>query len=107
MRSERLEKYREERRRYLAKLDSIQARIKELDQKIMEGENLEIRALMRTENMTLSDLMALVRKMQERRRASYPPSDDAAYQPSADNGGDSVYHDNANDKEETESNDEI
>ena len=53
MRSERLEKYREERRRYLAKLDYIQARIKELDQKIMEGENLEIRALMRTENMTL------------------------------------------------------
>lgn len=52
MRSERLEKYREERRRYLAKLDYIQARIKELDQKIMEGENLEIRALMRTENMT-------------------------------------------------------
>lgn len=107
MRSERLEKYREERRRYLAKLDSIQARIKELDQKIMEGENLEIRALMRTENMTLSDLMALVREMQERRRASYPPADDAACQLSADNGGDSVYHDNANDKEETESNDEI
>ena len=102
MRSERLEKYREERRRYLAKLDYIQARIKELDQK-----NLEIRALMRTENMTLSDLMALVREMQERRRASYPPADDAACQPSADNGGDSVYHDNANDKEETESNDEI
>ena len=107
MEKSKLEKYREERRRYLAKLDYIQARIKELDQKIMEGENLEIRALMRTENMTLSDLMALVREMQERRRASYPPADDAAYQPSAYNGGDSVYHDNANDKEETESNDEI
>ena len=106
MRSERLEKYREERRRYLAKLDSIQARIKALDQKIMEGENLEIRALMRTENMTLSDLMALVREMQERRRASNPPADGAAYQPSADNGGDSAYHDNAN-KEATETNDEI
>mgnify|MGYP004550934359 CR=1 FL=1 len=107
MRTEKLERYREERRRYLAKLDSIQAHIKELDRKITECENLEIRALMKTESMTLADLMAMVREMQEQRRAPYPPAGDAAYQPSVDNGGDTAYHGDANDEEENETNEEI
>lgn len=63
----KLEKYREERGRYLEKIASYQKRVRALDQKIMEAENLEIRALMRNENITLDDLTALVRQMQERR----------------------------------------
>ena len=64
----KLEKYREERGRYLEKIASYQKRVRALDQKIMEGENLEIRALMKGENVTLEELTALVRQMQERRR---------------------------------------
>lgn len=94
MRTEKLERYREERSKCLAKLDWIQARVKELDQKITECENLEIRALMKTENMTLADLMAMVREMQEKRRDSLP------------NGGSAAYYD-ANDEEDHEPNDEI
>ena len=64
----KLEKYREERGRYLEKIASYQKRVRALDQKIMEGENLEIRALMKGENVTLEELTALVRQMQEQRR---------------------------------------
>ena len=64
----KLEKYREERGRYLEKIAAYQKRVRALDQKIMEGENLEIRALMKGENVTLEELTALVRQMQERRR---------------------------------------
>ena len=37
----------------------------------MEAENLEIRAMMRSENLSLSELMALVRAMQEKHRIPY------------------------------------
>lgn len=63
----KLEKYREERGRYLEKIASYQKRVRALDQKIMEGENLEIRALMKGEDVTLEELTALVRQMQEQR----------------------------------------
>ena len=98
MNNPKLEKYNEERRKITEKLDRLQARAKELDGKIMEAENLEIRALMKTEKMTLSDLMALVRTMQERHRTPYSV-DDAQYNPSADNGGASPYHTNDNEEE--------
>ena len=90
MRTDKLERYRAERSKCLAKLEMLQARVKELDQKIVECENLEIRALMRTESMSLADLMALVRDMQQRRRASLPSYEEAY----------------ANDEEENDANDE-
>lgn len=99
MNNPKLEKYNEERRKITEKLDRLQARAKELDGKIMEAENLEIRALMKTEKMTLSDLMALVRTMQERHRTPYSSGNDAQYNPSADNGGTSPYHTNDNEEE--------
>ncbi|MEG0759596.1 MAG: DUF4315 family protein [Raoultibacter sp.] len=92
MNNPKLEKYNEERRKITEKLDGLQARAKELDGKIMEAENLEIRALMKMEKMTLSDLMALVRTMQERHRTPYSANDDAEYNPFADNGGAFPYH---------------
>ena len=98
MNNPKLEKYNEERRKIIEKLDKLQARAKELDGKIMEAENLEIRALMKTEKMTLSDLMALVRTMQERHRTPFSV-DDAQYNPSADNGGSSPYCTNENEEE--------
>ena len=93
MNNPKLEKYNEERRIIAQKLDRLQARAKELDGKIMEAENLEIRALMKTEKMTLTDLMALVRTMQEQHRTPYSRVCD-------DNGGESAYHTD-DDKEET------
>lgn len=107
MKTEKLEKYREEHDKWLKKLAAAQAHVKDLNQRIMECENLEIRALMKIENMALPDLMALVRELQEQRRTSYPRTDDGDYRPSMDNGGDAAYHGNANDEEVNESNEEI
>lgn len=69
MNTEKLQRYRDERKRYLDKIAAYQERVKALEQKIVEGENLEIRAMMRDENISLDELMALVKTMQERRRA--------------------------------------
>lgn len=99
MNNPKLEKYNEERRKITEKLDRLQARAKELDGKIMEAENLEIRALMKTEKMTLSDLMTLVRTMQERHRTPYSGGDSTEYNPSADNGGASLYDTNDDEEE--------
>ena len=113
MRTERLERYREERSKCLAKLDSIQARIKVLDQKITECENLEIRALMKTENMSIADLLALVREMQEQRRSISPDNGYSAADtekvasPFVTTDRNASYYGYTNDEEENESNDEI
>ena len=37
----------------------------------MEAENLEIRAMMRSKNLSLAELMELVRAMQEKHRIPY------------------------------------
>ncbi len=68
----KLEKYTEERDKITAKIAVLEERRKVLDGKIIESETLEIRALMKTEKMTLTDLMALVRSMQEQHRTPYP-----------------------------------
>ncbi len=73
----KLEKYREERDKYLEKAALYQARAKEVEQKIMAGENLEIRAMMQDEHLTLPELMALVRGMQEQRRVEDARLDNA------------------------------
>ena len=53
MEKSKLEKYREERARHLEKIADLQKRVRALDQRIMENESMEIRALMRSENVTL------------------------------------------------------
>lgn len=68
MEKSKLEKYREERARYLEKIADLQKRVRALDQRIMENESMEIRALMRSENVTLEELTALVRRMQQQHR---------------------------------------
>jgi len=73
MEKTKLDKYREERARYLAKIAAYQKRVRALEQKIMEGENLEIRALMKEESLTLEELMAMVKRMQEQRRDGNKP----------------------------------
>lgn len=70
MEKSKLEKYREERARHLEKIADLQKRVRALDQRIMENESMEIRALMRSENVTLEELTALV-------------AQDAAAEPSA------------------------
>ena len=65
MEKSKLEKYREERARHLEKIADLQKRVRALDQRIMENESMEIRALMRSENVTLEELTALVRRMQQ------------------------------------------
>lgn len=68
MEKSKLEKYREERARHLEKIADLQKRVRALDQRIMENESMEIRALMRSENVTLEELTALVRRMQQQHR---------------------------------------
>lgn len=69
-------KIREEHRRCLEKIAALQKRAKELERKLAESESLEIRALMKDENVTLDELTALVRSMQQRREARRYASDE-------------------------------
>ena len=103
--NKKLDRYRNERDKFLEKAAAFQARAKEFDQKVVEGENLEIRAMMKDEHLTLDELMELVRQMQEQRRAadthihSAPPDDDTPYPhpiPYA------INNNNTNDMEETD-----
>ena len=70
----KLEKYTEERRKILSRIAALEERRKALDAKIMEAENLEIRAMMRSKNLSLAELMELVRTMQEKHRTPYAPT---------------------------------
>lgn len=83
MEKTKLEKYREERARYLAKIAAYQKRVRALEQKIMEGENLEIRALMKEESLTLEELMAMVKRMQEQRRENSGGEEKSVVEPPA------------------------
>lgn len=79
----KLKKYTEERNKIAARMAVLEERRKALDAKIMEAENLEIRAMMRSENLSLSELMELVRTMQKKHRAPYAAmkeNDDTAYE---------------------------
>ncbi len=79
----KLEKYTEERRKIIFRIAALEERRKALDAKIMEAENLEIRAMMRSENLSLSELMELVRALQEKHRTPYDAmkeNDDTAYE---------------------------
>lgn len=67
----KLEKFTDERNKIIARMAILEERRKVLDGKIMEAENLEIRAMMRSENLSLSELMELVRAMQEKHRIPY------------------------------------
>ncbi len=67
----KLEQYTMERDKIAAKIAMLEERRKGLDGKIMEAENPEIRALMHSENLTLPELMELVRTMQEKHRTPY------------------------------------
>ena len=64
MEKSKLEKYREERARHLEKIADLQKRVRALDQRIMENESMEIRALMRSENVTLEELFNLINERQ-------------------------------------------
>lgn len=71
----KLEQYTKERDKIAAKIAVLEERRKVLDGKIMETENLEIRAMMHSENLTLPELMELVRTMQEKHRTPYATVD--------------------------------
>ena len=49
----KLEKFTDERNKIIARMAILEERRKVLDGKIMEAENLEIRAMMRSENLSL------------------------------------------------------
>lgn len=67
----KLEKYTQERDKIIAKIGVLDERRKVLDGRIIEAENLEIRAMMCSENLSLPELIELVRTMQEHHRAPY------------------------------------
>lgn len=68
----KMQKYREERDRNTAKMARLKERNDELDRKIAEAENMEIRALLHSENITLDELVALARSLRESRQPAYP-----------------------------------
>lgn len=57
------QRYRDERERNLEKIAALKSRNDALDRKIMETENLEIRAVMRSENITLEELISFARSI--------------------------------------------
>ena len=61
----RLQKHYAERDKCAAAITRLTARHDELNRKIMEGENLEIRAVMKAENITLEELIALAHSMRQ------------------------------------------
>jgi len=59
------QKYREELERIEIKMTALKERGKALEQKIREAETLEICALMRSENLSMDELVALARSRKE------------------------------------------
>lgn len=66
----KIQKYREELEKIEAKVTALKERGKALEQKIREAETLEICALMRNENLSMSELIALARSRTENREVS-------------------------------------
>jgi len=61
----KVQKYQEELDKNGAKIAALKERNRELEQKIREEETLEICALMRSEKLTMEDLVALARSRKE------------------------------------------
>jgi hypothetical protein len=61
----KIQKYRDELEKIDAKMAALKERGKALEQKIREAETLEICALMRSENLTMSELISLARSKKE------------------------------------------
>ncbi len=61
----KVQKYREELEKNEAKMSALKERGKMLEQKIREAESIEICALMRSENISMAELVALARSRKE------------------------------------------
>ena len=61
----KIQKFQEELDRNDAKMTALKERNRELEQKISEAETLEIRALLRSEKLSMDDLIALARSRKE------------------------------------------
>ena len=61
----KVQKYREELEKNEAKMSALKERGKMLEQKIREAETIEICALMRSENISMAELVALARSRKE------------------------------------------
>ena len=72
MKTERLQKYREERDKNAAKIAGLQERNEELEQKIIAAENLEIRSLMESQRMTVDDLARMLHALRDKPVAPRP-----------------------------------
>jgi hypothetical protein len=70
--NKQLQKQYDERDRIDKQLSNLKAQRVLVEQKIMEGENLEVRAVLLSEKLTLDELIALVRSRQKEQRPSDP-----------------------------------
>ena len=66
----KVQKYREELEKIETKITALKERGKALEQKIREAETLEICALMRSENLSMSELITLARSRSKHREVS-------------------------------------
>ncbi len=73
MNNAKLDKYRAEKASCMEKIAALQDRVRTLNRKIEESENMEIRALMKDEKISMDELLALVRDMQAKRDAKPVP----------------------------------
>lgn len=73
MNNAKLDKYRAEKASCMEKIAALQERVRTLNRKIEESENMEIRALMKDEKISLDELLALVRDMQAKRDVKPAP----------------------------------
>lgn len=83
----KLQKYREERERNTSKIALLTERNASLDQKIAELENLEIRAVLRSENVTVDQLIAMFRSLRQGQNPVQPavaPAEERVSEPTDD-----------------------
>jgi len=67
----KLRKYQTEKQKNSAAIAELQSRNRELDRLIIEAENTEIIALMRTENISLSEFATMIRAFREKGGAPF------------------------------------
>ena len=65
MTNSKIQKFQEELERNEGKITALKERNRELEQKIREAETMEIFALMRSEGLSMDDLVALARSRKE------------------------------------------
>lgn len=94
--NKKIQKLREEQERNEAKITALKERNKDIERKVAEEENIEIRAVLRSHNITLDELIALASAKQAAEKSD--PADE--YEPYAEEAIDDVEEDEIDDEDD-------